>query len=109
MHSYRICAFQVLGTGSFADKDESPLGSAKQKLSEEDIERYFSNELTDGSSCAARVLEARRRAEESGKERSLGVESTVGLGAALLIFIFVGVFAAGIAQAFQLVRFIVLR
>ena len=35
---------------------------------------------------------------------SLGVESSVGLGAALLIFIGVGVFAVGIAQAFQMER-----
>ena len=41
-----------------------------------------------------------------GKKFSLGVEPTVGLGAALLIFLGVGVFAAGIAQAFQLVSFI---
>ena len=33
------------------------------------------------------------------------MEPTVGLGAALLIFLGVGVFAAGIAQAFQLVSF----
>ena len=38
---------------------------------------------------------------------SLGVEPTVGLGAALLIFLGVGVFAAGIAQAFQMVRYFV--
>jgi hypothetical protein len=35
---------------------------------------------------------------------SLGVVPTVGLGSALVIFLMVGVFAAGIAQAFQLVR-----
>ena len=35
--------------------------------------------------------------------KTLGVEPTVGLGAALLIFIMVGVFAAGIAQGFQMV------
>ena len=40
---------------------------------------------------------------------SLGVEPTVGLGAALLIFLGVGVFAAGIAQAFQMVRYFVLN
>jgi Na+/proline symporter len=33
-----------------------------------------------------------------------GVQPTVNLGAALLIFLFVGVFAAGIAYAFQMVR-----
>ena len=33
----------------------------------------------------------------------MGVEPTVGLGSALIIFLLVGVFAAGIAQAFQLV------
>ena len=53
--------------------------------------------------CSDRVFQSRQAAQENGKEFSLGVQPTVGLGAALLIFLGVGVFAAGIAQAFQLV------
>ena len=52
--------------------------------------------------CAERVFQSRKAAENGGL--SLGVQPTVGLGAALLIFLGVGVFAAGIAQAFQMVR-----
>ena len=40
---------------------------------------------------------------QGGKAFSVGVIPTVSLGAALLIFFGVGVFAAGIAQAFQMV------
>ncbi len=57
--------------------------------------------------CADRVLAARARAQaqaEAGGGRQLGVEPTVGLGAAMLIFLLVGAFAAGIAHAFQQVR-----
>ena len=41
-------------------------------------------------------------------KQTLGVEPTVGLGSALIIFLLVGVFAAGIAQAFQLVSITVI-
>merc|ERR1712165_479751 len=54
--------------------------------------------------CAERVFQSREAAKADGKKLSLGVEPTVGLGSALLIFLGVGVFAAGIAQAFQMVR-----
>merc|ERR1719205_558149 len=54
--------------------------------------------------CSERVLASRRAAVANGKKVSIGVEPTVSLGAALLIFFGVGVFAAGIAQAFQMVR-----
>jgi len=52
--------------------------------------------------CASRVMESRKAA--SLRPIQQGVEPTVGLGAALFIFLFVGVFAAGIAYAFQAVR-----
>merc|ERR1719264_2286048 len=54
--------------------------------------------------CSERVLASRRAAVANGKKVSVGVEPTVGLGAALLIFLGVGVFAVVIAQAFQMVR-----
>merc|ERR550519_2627272 len=54
--------------------------------------------------CSERVLASRRAAVANGKKVSIGVEPTVGLGAALLIFLGVGVFAVVIAQTFQMVR-----
>merc|ERR1711988_886030 len=54
--------------------------------------------------CSERVFQSRQAAQADGKKLALGVEPTVGLGPALIIFLLVGVFAAGIAQAFQLVR-----
>jgi len=54
--------------------------------------------------CSERVFQSRQAAQADGKKLSLGVVPTVSLGAALLIFLGVGVFAAGIAQAFQMVR-----
>ena len=65
--------------------------------------KYFPGADKPEQRCAERVFQSRQSVKESGKEFSLGVEPTVGLGAALLIFFGVGVFAAGIAQAFQLV------
>ena len=55
--------------------------------------------------CPERVFSSR----DAVSQYSLGVEPTVGLGAALLIFLGVGVFAAGIAQAFQMVRHFILN
>lgn len=77
-------------------------------LTPEQIAEYFTEvKVTlpgeEVQRCPQRVLDERKKVAENGGP-SLGVEPTVGLGAALLIFIFVGVFAAGIAQAFQLVR-----
>ena len=46
---------------------------------------------------------------QGGKAFSVGVIPTVSLGAALLIFFGVGVFAAGIAQAFQMVSTVSVR
>merc|ERR550532_281762 len=54
--------------------------------------------------CSERVLASRRAAVANGKKVSVGVEPTVGLGAALLIFLGVGIFAVVIAQTFQMVR-----
>merc|ERR1719305_818801 len=54
--------------------------------------------------CSERVLASRRAAVANGKKVSIGVIPTVSLGMAMLIFALVGTFAAGIAQAFQMVR-----
>jgi Na+/proline symporter len=53
--------------------------------------------------CHQDVLARRQKAKDENKI-SVGVEPTVGMGPALLIFLLVGIFAAGIAQAFQMVR-----
>jgi len=89
--------------------DLNDFNSDKQTISQERIAQFFTETLIQGADkpeqrCAERVFQSRQSVKESGKEFSLGVEPTVGLGAALLIFFGVGVFAAGIAQAFQLVR-----
>jgi Na+/pantothenate symporter len=80
--------------------------SPSTTLSPEYISRFMTNNKIDGvgnqEKCAKQVLEFRQRF--TNETRTLGVEPTVGLGAALLIFLMVGAFAAGIAQAFQLVR-----
>jgi hypothetical protein len=59
--------------------------------------------LPQDQACAKRVLDHRRAATADGKKVSLGVEPTVSLGAALCVFLGVGVFAICIAQAFQMV------
>ena len=73
-------------------------------LSEEEIAKFYTDTkiVSEGQhhqKCSEAVMQRRREAT-----LSLGVESSVGLGAALLIFIGVGVFAVGIAQAFQMER-----
>ena len=79
--------------------------SPSTTLSPEYINRFMTNNKIDGvgnqEKCAKQVLEFRQRF--TNETRTLGVEPTVGLGAALLIFLMVGAFAAGIAQAFQMV------
>ncbi len=70
--------------------------------------RYFTDKKVQSGdlpseSCPQRVLDERERIRANASV-TLGVVPTVGLGAAMLIFVLVGTFAAGIAQAFQLVR-----
>ena len=73
-------------------------------LPPEYVEKFFTENRIDGlgvdQKCAEEVLNFRKN-----RTQTIGVEPTVGLGAALLIFLLVGAFAAGIAQAFQMVRF----
>ena len=75
--------------------------------------KYFTEYkiLGDGlpeEKCSDRVLKRREDARNNGNITS-GVTPTVSLGVALLIFIGVGVFAVGIAQAFQLVKILNLK
>ena len=94
----------VDGEGDFGDF------SGRQKaLTEAEIAKYFSDQMiidgdvTKVGKCSQKVLDFRKKKAEDGGP-TLGVEPTVGLGAALIIFLMVGLFAAGIAQAFQMVR-----
>lgn len=59
--------------------------------------------MHSGESCDARVAAERLRIK-TANSTTLGVIPTVSLGMAMLIFALVGTFAAGIAQAFQMVR-----
>jgi len=89
------------GSGDLGD-----FGEKVTSLPENEIQKYLSEDLIVGrdkepEQCSKNVFEFREKMK--GKQ-TLGVEPTVGLGSALIIFLLVGVFAAGIAQAFQLVR-----
>ena len=98
----------VCGSGDFADFSEN-----RPELTTEHIAKFYTENRIDGNEnsekCSDRVLEFRKRyqAGHGNMNKTLGVEPTVGLGAALLIFVMVGVFAAGIAQAFQMVSYVV--
>ena len=64
---------------------------------------YYTEMMVQGvgkepKACSEKVLASRRNAKIT-----VGVEPTVGLGSALLIFLGVGVFAVVIAQTFQMV------
>jgi hypothetical protein len=82
-----------------------------KKTSENDrkAEDYLSTVKIQGAGievqqCAQIVTDRRNDAKKEKNWPSVGVEPTVGMGPALIIFLLVGVFAAIIAQAFQLVR-----
>merc|ERR1711988_1447342 len=82
------------------------------KLDEKTIQKYLTkNKILGKNQDGTRLTEQcnqivfdKRNELKDNKKVTLGVEPTVGLGPALIIFLLVGVFAAGIAQAFQLVR-----
>ena len=99
-------ASHVEASGSFEDFD-----GGKTKISSEELAKYFSEKQVvagdDVDKCSDRVFEFRKRVQENGGP-TVGVEPTVGLGAALLIFLLVGTFAAGIAQGFQMVRLLLM-
>jgi len=99
-----IYVFLADGTGDF--EDFSP---TTKTLPKETVNNYYTETLIQGEGnaekkCAAKVFEKRGKFGPGGLTPSLGVEPTVGLGAALLIFLGVGFFAVLIAQAFQQVR-----
>lgn len=73
----------------------------------EELAKFFTDKkiIPGGKdeTCSDRVLEYRKKVAEEGGPKQ-GVVPTVSLGAALVIFLLVGVFAAGIAHGFQMVR-----
>ncbi|XP_023324732.1 urea-proton symporter DUR3 isoform X2 [Eurytemora carolleeae] len=87
---------------------ETVLGVTAANLVQEVTSSKYFTELIiksrteEPEECSQRVKLSRERARINGVEQ--GVQPTVTLGAALLIFALVGIFAAGIAQAFQMVR-----
>eukprot|EP00092_Neocalanus_flemingeri_P004863 GFUD01005233.1.p1 GENE.GFUD01005233.1~~GFUD01005233.1.p1 ORF type:complete len:862 (-),score=165.97 GFUD01005233.1:766-3351(-) len=78
-------------------------------ISPETIAKFYTETMVQSAGkeeqrCSENVFKARAAAKANGRKPSVGVEPTVGLGAALLIFLGVGIFAVGIAQTFQQVR-----
>jgi len=99
-----ILAIHCNGKGDFEDFEHG-----EKSISPERIAQFYTDTLVQSAGkeekrCSDAVFKARERYTKHGKKRSLGVEPTVGLGSALLIFLGVGIFAVGIAQAFQMVR-----
>ena len=86
------------------EKTDSSVGVSDEEIAKFYTETKIVGEGQEEEKCSESVMQRRATATPT-----LGVESSVGLGAALLIFIGVGVFAVGIAQAFQMERIISLR
>ena len=91
----------ILVTTQCSAGDDSPASISKPAPATQSA--YFTEMMVQSDSlepakCSDRVLEARRTATITQ-----GVEPTVSLQAALLIFLGVGIFAVFIAQAFQMV------
>merc|ERR1712018_692112 len=95
-------------TQCLASDSDSPAASisnpAQTAHSAYFTEMVVQSDSLEPAKCSDRVLEARRTATITQ-----GVEPTVSLQAALLIFLGVGIFAVFIAQAFQMVRKYVYR
>merc|ERR1712012_257003 len=89
----------ALVVGISCKGDLNDFNTDKPSISPARIAQFYTVQVVQSASkpaqaCAERVFQSRKQAVADGKKFSLGVEPTVG----------VGVFAAGIAQAFQLVR-----
>lgn len=77
------------------------------------LAKYYTDTVIQSDSiglkkCTDRVFKERQKTADNGGP-TLGVVPTVGLGMAMLLFLFVGIFAAGIAQAFQMVSLLGLK
>ena len=98
-----LCLFAMSSLGGDLDDYSQSISAVRQ----ERISQFYTETLVAGAGkreekCSDRVVQSR---EALSASPSLGVEPTVGLGAALLIFLAVGVFASGIARAFLMVSF----
>ena len=89
--------------GDFEDFEQSENVIDPARVAEFYTETLVQSAGKEVKKCSENVFKYRERANSDGRKPSLGVEPTVGLGAALLIFLGVGIFAVGIAQAFQMV------
>ena len=98
-----LAIVQTFGKGDFEDFNHGDHGISPERISQYYTEKKIQGVGKKEEKCSERVFQSRQAAQADGKKLSLGVEPTVGLGSALLIFLGVGVFAAGIAQAFQMV------
>ena len=89
--------------GSFEDFSPHEGGISPERLAQFYTDSLVQSGEAAHKKCSEKVFKAREKAVSDGRKPSLGVQPTVGLGAALLIFLGVGTFAVGIAQAFQMV------
>ena len=94
---------QCSARGDFEDFDHDEKAISPERIAQFYTETLIQSAGKEEQRCSEAVFRAREKYSKHGKKRSLGVEPTVGLGSALLIFLGVGIFAVGIAQAFQMV------
>ena len=82
------------------------------EISEEDLSRLVGRHFTDKQivssdsipvECPSRVRQEREKYKD-GNSQTIGIVPTVSFGTAIAIFVSVGIFAAIIAQCFQMVR-----
>eukprot|EP00092_Neocalanus_flemingeri_P020853 GFUD01022591.1.p1 GENE.GFUD01022591.1~~GFUD01022591.1.p1 ORF type:complete len:858 (-),score=171.62 GFUD01022591.1:274-2847(-) len=90
--------------GDFGDFEHDEPAISPERVAQFYTETLVQSAWKEEQRCSENVFRSRAAAKANGKKPSVGVEPTVGLGAALLIFLGVGIFAVGIAQAFQMVR-----
>jgi len=99
-----LAAIHCNAKGDFGDFDHGEAVISPERIAQFYTETMVQSAGKEEQRCSENVFKARAKAKENGKRPSVGVKPTVGLGAALLIFLGVGIFAVGIAQAFQNVR-----
>ena len=101
-----LLAIQCQGKGDFEDFEHPETSISPERIAQFYTETLVQSASKEEQRCSENVFKARKEATANGKLPSLGVQPTVGLGAALLIFLGVGLFAVGIAQGFQMVSMI---
>jgi len=108
VHSFWLLVFLAVihcnAKGDFGDFDPEQHAISPERVAQFYTETMVQSAGKEEQRCSENVFKARAEAKANGRKPSVGVKSTVGLGAALLIFLGVGIFAVCIAQAFQMVR-----